>query len=90
MEFELRGINTQNQVPIPLYYKGKKLIKDFRADLLIENDVIIEIKSCENMMPLYSAQIISYLKLADKRVGILVNFNEALLKDGYKRFINNF
>ena len=89
-EFELRRIKALNQVPIPLFYKGYKLKKDFKADILIEDEVIIEIKSCEGMIPLYSAQIITYLKLADKRVGILVNFNEVLLKDGYKRFVNNF
>jgi GxxExxY protein len=57
---------------------------------LVENEVVVEIKSCERMMPVFEAQIISYLKLADKRVGALVNFNEKLLKTGFKRFVNQF
>jgi GxxExxY protein len=89
-EFEIRGIKACNQVPIPLVYKGYELSKDLRIDILVEDEVIIEIKSCGKMLPVFKAQIISYLKLADKRVGILVNFNEKLLKDGYKRFVNNF
>jgi GxxExxY protein len=89
-ELELRGIKAKNQVPVPLFYKGYELSKDFRIDVLVEDEVIIEIKSCERMMPVFEAQIISYLKLADKRVGALVNFNEKLLKNGFKRFVNQF
>ena len=89
-EFEIRDIKAINQVPIPLYYKSSRLSKDFRIDILVEDEVVIEIKSCESMLPVYEAQIISYLKLTDKRVGILVNFNVKYLKDGYKRFVNNF
>ncbi len=89
-ELELRGIEAKNQVQIPLFYKGCELSKDFRIDVLVENEVVVEIKSCERMMPVFEAQIISYLKLADKRVGALVNFNEKLLKTGFKRFVNQF
>jgi GxxExxY protein len=89
-ELELRSIKAKNQVPVPLFYKGYELSKDFRIDVLVEDEVVIEIKSCERMMPVFEAQIISYLKLADKRVGALVNFNEKLLKNGFKRFVNQF
>jgi GxxExxY protein len=89
-ELELRGIKAKNQVPIPLYYKRYELSKDFRIDILVEDEIVLEIKSCERMMPVFEAQIISYLKLADKRVGALVNFNEKLLKNGFKRFVNQF
>lgn len=89
-EFELRNIEAANQIPVPLLYKGYEISKEFRIDILVEGEVIVEIKSCERMLTVYEAQIISYLKLTKKRVGILVNFNEKFLKDGYKRFVNNF
>ncbi len=88
-EFEIRGIKAVGQFPIPLFYKGYELTKDFRIDILVEDEVVIEIKSCETMLPVFEAQIISYLKLSNKRVGILVNFNVSLLKNGYKRIVNN-
>ncbi len=89
-EFETRNIKAENQVSIPLFYKGYELNKDFRIDILVEDEIIIEIKSSEIMHPVYAAQIISYLKLANKRLGFLINFNVPLLKDGFKRFVNNF
>jgi GxxExxY protein len=89
-EFELQGINAKNQVPIPLIYKGFKLAKDFFVDILIENEIILEIKSVEILLPVHQAQIISYLKLTNKKLGFLINFNVPLLKDGFKRFVNNF
>jgi len=89
-EFELRKINAKNQVPIPLIYKGFALDKDFRIDIFVEDEIIIEIKSSEIMLPVYEAQIISYLKLTNKRLGFLINFNTPLLKDGFKRFVNKF
>ena len=89
-EFQLRKIKALNQVPIPIYYKGHELGKEFRIDILIENEIIIEIKSSEMMHPVYEAQIISYLKLAEKKLGFLINFNVPLLKNGFKRFVNNF
>lgn len=89
-EFDLRGIKAENQVCIPLFYKGYELDKEFRIDILIENDIVIEIKSSEILHPVYEAQIISYLKLANKKLGFLINFNVPLLKNGFKRFVNNF
>jgi len=89
-EFEIRGIPALNQVPIQLRYKGFNIIKDFKIDILVDNSVVMEIKSCESMLPVFEAQIISYLKLADKRLGFLVNFNVKLLKEGFKRVVNNF
>lgn len=89
-ELHIRGIKTQRQVFLPLYYRGEVLNKDFRIDLLVEDDIIIEIKASEILLPVHHAQIISYLKLADKRLGFLINFNVPLLKNGFKRFVNNF
>ncbi|MBL4716256.1 MAG: GxxExxY protein [Bacteroidia bacterium] len=89
-ELSLRGINVQNQVCIPLQYKGYELSKDFYIDILVENEIIIELKAVDTLHPVHEAQIISYLKLADKRLGFLINFNVPLLKHGFKRFVNNF
>lgn len=89
-EFELRGIEARSQVSVPLFYKGFKINKDYRIDLLIENEIIMEIKACEALLPVHEAQLISYLKLADKRMGFLVNFNVRLIKNGFKRFVNEY
>ncbi len=89
-ELEIRGIHAKNQVIIPLVYKGFELSKELKIDILVENEIILELKSSESLHPVYEAQIISYLKLADKKLGFLVNFNVPLLKDGFKRYVNNF
>lgn len=89
-EFEIRDIKAVNQVAIPLMYKGYELSKDYKIDILVEKEIIIELKSVEVMLPVIEAQIISYLKLADKRLGFLINFNVPILKQGFKRFVNNF
>jgi len=74
---------------LPLDYKGYELSKEIRIDILVENEIVIEIKSAEHMIPVYEAQIISYLKLSNKKLGFLINFNVPLLKDGFRRFVNN-
>ena len=89
-ELNFRNIIVSNQVELPLIYKGKKLNKDFRIDLLVENEIVIELKTVDSILPVHEAQIISYLKLANKRLGFLINFNVPLLKQGFKRFVNNF
>ena len=89
-EFSLRKITVAPMVTIPLQYKGYPLNKDYVIDILAESEIIVELKSVEILLPVHEAQIISYLKLADKRLGFLINFNVPLLKDGFKRFVNNF
>ncbi len=89
-ELSLRNIKTKNMIPIPLQYKGYTLNKDYVIDILVEDEIILELKSVEVILPVHEAQIISYLKLADKRLGFLINFNVPLLKDGFRRFVNNF
>ena len=89
-EFELRKINAQNQVPVSLIYKGCELSRELKIDILIENEIILELKSSEIMHPVYEAQIISYLKLINKRLGFLINFNVPVLKNGFKRYVHNF
>jgi GxxExxY protein len=89
-EFGLRNLSARNQVELPLIYKGKVLSKEFRIDILVENEIIMELKSVEVILPVHEAQIISYLKLADKRLGFLVNFNVPVIKNGFKRYVNKF
>ena len=89
-EFEFRNVNAKRQVPISLYYKGFELSRELRIDILVENEIILELKSAEIMHPVYEAQIISYLKLTNKKLGFLVNFNVPVLINGFKRYVNNF
>lgn len=79
-EFELRGISALSHVGIELYYKGHATGKMYECDILVEGEIIIELKSVEQMPPVYTAQIISYLKLTSKHLGFLVNFNVPLIK----------
>jgi len=90
VELELRGIKAKQNALVPLYYKGFYTGKYYEADVLVEEEIVMELKSVETMIPLFDAQLISYLKLTDKRLGFLVNFNVVLLKNGFKRFVNNF
>ncbi len=89
-ELSMRKIYAERQVYLPLVYKGKELHKDFRIDIMVENEIPIELKTVEFILPVHEAQIISYLKLADKRLGFIINFNVPLLKNGFRRFVNNF
>jgi len=89
-ELAIRGVHVQKQVFLPLVYKGEVLKKDFRIDLLVSNEIIIEIKSVDKIFPVHEAQIISYLKLSGLKLGFLINFNVPLLKNGFRRFVNNF
>ncbi|OOV28406.1 GxxExxY protein [Flavobacterium sp. LM5] len=89
-ELKLRKISAESQVGIPLQFKGFDLSKEFRIDILVENEIIIELKSVDTLLPVHQAQIISYLKLADKRMGFLINFNVPIIKNGFKRFVNNY
>jgi GxxExxY protein len=86
VEFELQRLNFQRQVELPVNYKGK-FIGRYRLDLLVENTVIVEIKSVERHDPVFEAQLLTYMKLTGKKVGLLINFNSKLLKDGIKRFV---
>jgi GxxExxY protein len=89
-ELDLRGIKAEQEVFQPLYYRGNKLNKDFRIDILVENEVIIEIKAVEILLPVHIAHLISYLKLSDKRLGFLINFNVPVFKNGIHRYVNNY
>jgi GxxExxY protein len=86
VELQLAGLQYQQQVPVSVSYKGH-LIGDLRLDLLAENLVVVEIKSVERTEPVFEAQVLSYLKLSGKRLGLLINFNNRLVKTGIQRFI---
>lgn len=89
-ELALRGINFVSQKEVPLIYKGIRLDVAYRLDLLVEDRVIVEIKSSDRLTDVNLAQIISYLKLKDLRLGYLINFNVKYFKNGIKRVVNNF
>jgi GxxExxY protein len=89
-ELTIHGAKVNTMVPVPLQYKGHLLNKDYVIDILVEDEIILELKAIETILPVHEAQIISYLKLANKRLGFLINFNVPLLKNGFKRFVNNF
>jgi GxxExxY protein len=85
---ESQGLCVKRQVPVPIIWQGQAFEEGFRADLIVEDKVIIELKSVEKIAPVHSKQLLTYLRLADKRLGLLVNFGEALIKDGIKRVVN--
>ncbi len=91
LHFELvqKGMLVENEKALPLIYKGEKLESGYRVDLLVEKKVIVELKAVETLNPIYFAQLLTYLKLSNRKLGLLINFNECLIKDGIKRVVNN-
>jgi GxxExxY protein len=89
IELEKLGIEAQSQVALPIIYRGQKLDgQGFRMDLLVEDTVVVELKSVKKVEAVHKKQLLTYLRLADKPLGLLINFNEPLLKDGITRIIN--
>ena len=91
LAFELadRGLTVEQQHELPVTYRDIKLDCGYRLDLLIENKVVVELKSVEKLAPIHEAQLLSYLKLSGCKLGLLINFNVHMLKDGIKRLVNN-
>jgi len=87
-ELELRGVGYQKELPVPLSYKGKRIEVGFRADVVMEQKLLIELKAVEQVLPIHKAQVITYLKLMKFPLGLLINFNEVLIKDGIQRVLN--
>lgn len=87
-ELRRRKLRVRRQVMIPVVYEGVVLEEGFRADLIVEDKVIVELKSVEAVHPVHKKQLLTYLRLADKRVGLLINFNVSLIKDGISRVVN--
>ena len=90
LEYELRkrGLSVRRQIGLPVYYEGLKLELGYRVDLIVGDKVIIEIKSIEALAPIHKRQLLTYLRLANMRLGLLINFNVERIKDGIKRVVN--
>ncbi|MGI8500459.1 MAG: GxxExxY protein [Hassallia sp.] len=90
LEYELRnrGLRVEADQPIPVVYEGVHLEVGFRADLIVENKVIVELKSVESVHPVHKKQLLTYLRVANKRLGLLINFGAFLIKDGISRVVN--
>ncbi|MDF1535678.1 MAG: GxxExxY protein [bacterium] len=86
-ELLLQGVEFQRQFPLPVRYKSAELDCGFRMDLLVEDSLVVEIKSVEKLLPIHEAQLLTYMKLSGIRTGLLINFNVRLLKDGIRRFV---
>ena len=87
-ELERRGLSVKRQVAIPVLYKGRVLDEGFRADLIVNDKVIVELKSVESVKDLHKKQLLTYLKLSGKKLGLLINFGESLIKHGITRVVN--
>ena len=86
-EFRLRSIAFETEKPVPIIYKGIQLDCGYRLDFLVENKIIVEIKSVEGLLPIHEAQLLTYLRLTGCKIGLLINFNVPILKNGIKRII---
>jgi GxxExxY protein len=86
-ELKMRGIIVEGQVSIPIIYEGMKIDTGVRLDILVENSVIVEVKAVDNIIPVYKAQLLTYLKLSGIRLGLLINFNTIHLRDGISRLV---
>ena len=89
-ELQERGLEVQSQITLPIYYRGKKLDKEFRIDLLVEDLVIVELKAVEELKDIHEVQLLTYLRLANKKLGLLINFNVPQLIKGVRRKINGY
>ena len=89
-ELKSRNLTVNSQMKLPVVYKGKMLNKEFIIDLLVENEIIIELKAVEIVLPVHEVQLLTYMKLADKKLGYLINFNVPIIKEGIKRKINGY
>ena len=88
IELKLRGHTVKRKVPVPIVYQGTRIERAYWIDMLVDDLVIVELKCVENLLFVHKAQLLTYLRLANKPVGLLINFNEQVLKDGIKRVIN--
>lgn len=90
IELQTAGLHVESELPVPVNYRGQNVHQEgFRLDLLIEGTVIVELKSIAKIQPVHVKQLLTYLRLAEKPLGLLINFNETLLKDGVTRLVNN-
>ena len=89
IEFQVMNLKVQSEIALPVSYRGQQVDGEgFRIDLLVEDKIIVELKSVEKIMPVHQKQLLTYIRLAKKELGLLINFNQVLLKDGICRIIN--
>ena len=88
-ELKLRGLSFDNQKPLPVVYKGVDIDCGYRMDLVVEDSIILELKSCDTIEPIHKAQLLTYLKLTGLNLGLLFNFNVPIMRDGITRIANN-
>lgn len=89
-ELKRKRLKVITELYLPIEYKGRVLAESYRIDLLVEDQLVIELKAVEHLLPVHKAQLITYLKLSDHHLGLLINFNVALIKDGIKRVVHNY
>ena len=87
-ELRKQGLAVEQQINLPIYYKGQRIDRALRLDMVVNDQVVIELKSVDKLTPLHDAQLLSYLKLAEIRAGLLINFNVTVLRDGVRRLLN--
>jgi GxxExxY protein len=92
LAYELRqiGFKVEQQKPLPIVYKEVKLDCGYRLDLIVEDSVVVEVKAVEQLAPIHDAQLLSYLRLSERRVGLIINFHVRVLKNGLKRIVNDY
>lgn len=86
-ELKFRGIDLEIQKNIPLYFRGEKIEQGFRIDIFVAESIVVEVKAVEKLLPVHEAQLLTYMKLTQTRLGYLINFNSPLIKDGIKRMV---
>jgi GxxExxY protein len=89
-ELRRRGLDVRSQVPLPITYRGQRIDVAYRIDLLVEDAVIVELKAVAKLLPVHEAQLLSYLRLSNKRIGFLLNFHVPRMRDGIKRMVNGW
>lgn len=89
-ELDCKGIGAANEVELPVHYKGLRVEKAFGVDMLVEDSVILELKAVDQVKPVHKAQLLTYLKLSSLKLGLLINFNVPVLKQGLQRVVNNY
>lgn len=89
-ELKSMGLRVEDQVAVPIIYRGERLANNLRIDLLVEDRVVVEIKAVQDFHPIHTAQLLTYLKLANKKLGLLINFNTIKLIDGLDRVMNGY
>lgn len=89
-ELHIRGVWVESEVPVTVVYKGDVITEAYRVDLLVNNKLVVELKAVDQLTAVHKAQLLTYLRLMDKKLGLLINFNELVVRNGIRRLINNY